>query len=164
MIPDGAGSEEAERLVKLRGLDRPIHEQYLIFLGDALQGDLGNSIKWQGRSAMELVLERLPKTLQLGGFAILVSTLIAIPIGVLAAMHKDTRFDAAGKIIALLGQAMPEFLARNCPDLDLRRKTSMATHFRAWGPATHDTSGNCDGMVLGCGANAVDAQLDVGST
>ncbi len=109
MLPDDAGPEEAERLVKLWGLDRPIHEQYLVFLGNALQGDLGNSIKWQGRTAMGLVLERLPKTLQLGGFAILVSTIIALPIGVLAAMYKDTPFDAAGKIIALLGQAMPNF-------------------------------------------------------
>ena len=109
MLPDDAGPEEAERLVKLWGLDRPIHEQYLVFLGNALQGDLGDSIKWQGRTAMGLVLERLPKTLQLGGFAILVSTIIALPIGVLAAMYKDTPLDAAGKIIALLGQAMPNF-------------------------------------------------------
>ena len=109
MLPDDAGPEEAERLIKLWGLDRPIYEQYLVFLGNVLQGNLGQSIKWQGQSAMGLVLERLPATLQLGGFAILVSTIIAVPIGVLAALYKDTAFDTMGKIVALLGQAMPNF-------------------------------------------------------
>ena len=56
-----------------------------------------------------MVWSRLPATLQLGGFAILVSTLIAIPIGVLAAVYKDTMFDGFGKLVALLGQAMPNF-------------------------------------------------------
>lgn len=109
MLPQDAGPEEAERLTKLWGLDRPVHEQYFIFLFNAAQGNLGESIKWQGQSAMGLVLERLPATLQLGGFAIIVSTLIAVPVGVIAAVYKDTPFDALGKIIALLGQAMPNF-------------------------------------------------------
>lgn len=109
MLPQDAGPEEAERLTKLWGLDRPVYEQYIIFLGNALQGNLGQSIKWQGQSAMGLVLERLPATLQLGGFAIIVSTLIAVPVGVIAAVYKNTPFDAFGKIIALLGQAMPNF-------------------------------------------------------
>ena len=74
-----------------------------------LQGDFGNSIKWPGRTALELVLERLPATIQLGGFAIIVSTIIAIPIGVMTAVHKDTPLDTMGKLIALLGQAMPNF-------------------------------------------------------
>ena len=109
LLPDDAGPEEAERLIKLWGLDRPLYEQYLVFLGNVLQGNLGESIKWQGQGAMGLVIERLPATLQLGGFAILVSTAIAIPIGVQAAVHKDTPFDSLGKLIALLGQAMPNF-------------------------------------------------------
>ena len=109
MLPDDAGPEEAERLIRLWGLDRPYHEQYLVFLGNALQGNLGDSIKWSGQTAMGLVLDRLPATLQLGGFAIIVSTIIALPIGVLAAVYKDSPFDSFGKLIALLGQAMPNF-------------------------------------------------------
>ncbi|MCY4453178.1 MAG: ABC transporter permease [Immundisolibacterales bacterium] len=109
MLPDDAGPEEAERLTREWGLDRPIHVQYLTFLGNALRGDLGDSLKWRGSTALGIVAERLPATLQLGGFAVLVSTIIAIPIGVLAGVYRDTAFDAAGKLVALLGQAMPNF-------------------------------------------------------
>ncbi|MDE0354746.1 MAG: ABC transporter permease [Deltaproteobacteria bacterium] len=109
MLPDDAGPEEAARLTKLWGLDRPLYEQYFVFLGNALQGNFGDSIKWQGQTAFGLVLERLPATIQLGGFAIVVSTIIALPVGVLAAVYKDTPFDSAGKLVALLGQAMPNF-------------------------------------------------------
>ena len=109
LLPDDAGPEEAERLKREWGLDRALHIQYLSFLGNALQGNLGDSLKWRGETAMAMVWSRLPATLQLGGFAILVSTLIAIPIGVLAAVYKDTMFDSFGKLVALLGQAMPNF-------------------------------------------------------
>ena len=109
MLPEDAGPEAAARLASELGLDRPIHVQYAIFLSRALGGDLGDSIMWPGSSALGVVMERMPATLQLGGFAILVSTLIAIPIGVMSGVHRDTPFDAAGKIIALLGQAMPPF-------------------------------------------------------
>lgn len=109
MLPDDAGADEAQVLIELWGLDKPLYQQYFVFLGNVLQGDFGNSIKWPGRTALELVLSRLPATIQLGGFAILISTLIAIPIGVLAAVHKDTPLDTIGKLIALLGQAMPNF-------------------------------------------------------
>ena len=109
MLPDDAGPEEAERLTREWGLDRPIHVQYLTFLGKALRGDLGDSLKWRGYTALGIVAERLPATLQLGGFAVLVSTVIAIPIGVLAGVYRDTPFDVAGKLVALLGQAMPNF-------------------------------------------------------
>ena len=109
MLPDDAGPEEAERLTREWGLDRPIHVQYFTFLGNALQGNLGDSLKWRGYTALEVVMERLPATIQLGGFAVLVSTIIAIPIGVLAGVYKDTPFDSAGKLVALLGQAMPNF-------------------------------------------------------
>jgi len=109
MLPDDAGPEEAQRLTELWGLDRPLYEQYFVFLGKVLQGDLGQSIKWTGRTALGLVLERLPATIQLGGFAILVSTIIAIPVGVVSAVYKDTALDTFGKLIALLGQAVPNF-------------------------------------------------------
>ncbi len=109
MLPDDAGPEEAERLTREWGLDRPIHVQYITFLGNALQGNLGDSLKWPGQTALGMVLQRLPATLQLGGFAVLVSTLIAVPIGVFSAVYKDGPFDAAGKMVALLGQALPNF-------------------------------------------------------
>ena len=52
MLPDDAGPEEAERLTREWGLDRPIHVQYFTFLGNALQGNLGDSLKWRGYTAL----------------------------------------------------------------------------------------------------------------
>jgi peptide/nickel transport system permease protein len=91
------------------GLDKPLYVQYFVFLSKAVRGDFGMSWKWQGHSAMGLVVERLPATLQLGGIALGISVLIALPIGVMAAVYRDTPFDYMGKVIALLGQSLPAF-------------------------------------------------------
>jgi peptide/nickel transport system permease protein len=109
MLPLEAQEEDYERLTKYWGLDKPLHEQYVVFVGKAIQGDFGESMKYQGQSAMGLVVERLPATFELAGFALLISALIAVPIGVLAAVAKDTGWDAAAKVVALLGQSLPVF-------------------------------------------------------
>jgi peptide/nickel transport system permease protein len=109
MLPLEATREDYERVSKHWGLDQPLVTQYFIFLGKALGGDFGHSWKWPGHSAMGLVWQRLPATLQLAGFALLVSVLIALPIGVLAAVMKGTVWDSAAKVIALLGQSLPAF-------------------------------------------------------
>ena len=109
MLPMEATQEDYERVSKHWGLDQPLYTQYAIFLGRALKGDFGTSWKWPGRSAMDLVWERLPATLQLAGFALLVSVLIALPVGVLSAVKKGTVWDTAATVIALLGQSLPGF-------------------------------------------------------
>jgi peptide/nickel transport system permease protein len=109
MLPIEAEPEDYARLEKHWGLDKPIHEQYVIFVAKALQGDFGQSLKYQGQSAMALVAERLPATLELAGFALLISAILALPIGVLAAVAKGSSMDTAAKIIALLGQSLPGF-------------------------------------------------------
>jgi peptide/nickel transport system permease protein len=109
MLPLDAGPEEYERVSKHWGLDQPLYIQYVIFLSKAVRGDFGNSWKWQGHTAMGLVWQRLPATLQLAGFALLISVVIALPIGVLAAVMKGTPWDSLAKIIALLGQSLPAF-------------------------------------------------------
>ena len=109
LLPMEAGEGERERVAHHWGLDRPLYEQYFVFLGKALQGDFGNSWKWQGHTAMGLVLERLPATLQLGGLALLISVVLALPFGVLTAVWKDRLFDSVGKSFALLGQSLPTF-------------------------------------------------------
>jgi peptide/nickel transport system permease protein len=109
MLPLEAEQEDYERLTQYWGLDKPLHVQYVVFVKKALQGDFGESLKYQGQSAMGLVVERLPATLELAGFALLISALIAVPIGVLAAVAKDTGWDAAAKVVALLGQSLPAF-------------------------------------------------------
>ena len=109
MLPIEAGPEDYERLEKHWGLDKPVATQYVIFIQKALQGDFGQSLKYQGRSAMQLVAERLPATLELAGFALLISVILALPIGVLAAVAKGSSWDTAAKIVALLGQSLPAF-------------------------------------------------------
>jgi peptide/nickel transport system permease protein len=109
LLPLEATPDDYERVAKHWGLDKPLYVQYFVFLGKALRGDFGMSWKWQGHSAMGLVMERLPATLELAGLALLISVVIALPVGVLAAVMKDKPFDYAGKIIALLGQSLPSF-------------------------------------------------------
>jgi peptide/nickel transport system permease protein len=109
MLPLEAGPEEYERVSKHWGLDKPLYAQYFIFLSKAVRGDFGNSWKWHGHSAMGLVWQRLPATFQLAGFALLISALLAVPIGVIAAVMKGTGWDSGAKIIALLGQSLPPF-------------------------------------------------------
>ena len=109
MLPIEALAEDYQRLEKHWGLDKPITTQYVTFLKNAVQGDFGNSLKYQGQSAMGLVVERLPATLELACSALLVSALLALPIGVLAAVAKGSKWDTAAKIMALLGQSLPTF-------------------------------------------------------
>ena len=109
LLPMEAGEGERERVAHYWGLDRPLYEQYFVFLGKALHGDFGNSWKWQGHKAMGLVVERLPATLQLAGAALVISVVLALPFGVLTAVWKDRLFDSVGKVFALLGQSLPSF-------------------------------------------------------
>jgi peptide/nickel transport system permease protein len=108
ILPEEATKEDFAAAAAHWGLDRPLPVQYLTFVGNALRGDLGVSIRLR-QPALDLVIERLPATLSLAGAAILVSLLIAVPIGVLSAVKRDSALDYGGKTIALLGQSMPSF-------------------------------------------------------
>ena len=90
------------------GLDRPLHIQYIKYMGNVIQGDFGESFRFRG-SVSDMIWERLPATVQLAGFAVLVSAALALPIGIIVAVKKDTPIDTIGKIIALLGQSLPSF-------------------------------------------------------
>ena len=108
LLPEDATQEQYDRLNQRWGFDKPIIVQYWKFIQNAVQGDLGDSLV-KPDSAMELVAERLPATIQLALFSLAISTVIAVPIGVLAAVKRDTPFDYFGKVIALLGQSVPSF-------------------------------------------------------
>ena len=102
-------SDEQRELMKAYwGLDRPLPEQYVIFMGNIFKGDLGDSFKWR-QPVTNLVKERFPNTIILAVLAIAVASLIAVPMGVLSAVHRDTFFDSIGKSIALIGQSTPPF-------------------------------------------------------
>jgi peptide/nickel transport system permease protein len=107
-LPPEASIEEIERFRRLMGFDRPLTVQYLDFLGRALQGDFGVSLRYN-QPAMKLVLERMPATLQLGAMALLISLVISIPLAILAAAKRGSIFDRAGLLISLVGQSFPAF-------------------------------------------------------
>lgn len=109
LLPLEASEQDRIRIEKVWGLDKPLHLQYFRFMGNAFQGNFGESLKWTGQTAMGMVMERLPATIQLAGVALAVATVIAVPIGVISAVKKDTVFDVGGKIIALFGQSLPAF-------------------------------------------------------
>jgi peptide/nickel transport system permease protein len=90
------------------GLDQPIYIQYWVFLTKAVQGDLGDSLFFR-QPALEVLLERMPATLQLSGVALLFSLGLAIPLGILSALKRDTIWDYLGTNFAMLGQALPPY-------------------------------------------------------
>ena len=108
LLPIDATPEVVEALRQRLGLDLPLVQQYLIFLGDALQGDFGNSYRWE-RPALPLILERLPATLELAIAGLVFALALAIPFGVLSAVYRDSWFDNFAKLFAMMGQAMPNF-------------------------------------------------------
>lgn len=110
LLPDEASEEQIFLTRQEWGLDKPLHVQYWVYIKRMARGDLGNSFKWANTPASELIADRLPATLQLSAFALLISALIAFPIGVLVAVKKDTGYDYAGKIFAILGQSAPSFV------------------------------------------------------
>jgi peptide/nickel transport system permease protein len=102
---DESGLEEIRQKY---GLHDPVPVQYLRWLGLALRGDLGESIRTRD-SVLRLVGQKLPITLQLAGYALLVALLIAIPVGVLAAMRRNTAWDYLASSVSLCGVSIPNF-------------------------------------------------------
>lgn len=90
------------------GLNRPLVVQYVVWLGQVVRGDFGQSLYYDVPS-IRLVMERLPNTLQLGGAAFLVSILIGIPLGIVSAVSRGSFIDYIARGFALLGQALPVF-------------------------------------------------------
>jgi peptide/nickel transport system permease protein len=91
------------------GLDQPIHVQYVAWMGRLLQGDLGRSIR-NREPVVENVSRRIRPSLQLALFALVISLLVAFPVGILSAARRNTPIDGAGTMFALFGICMPNFL------------------------------------------------------
>jgi peptide/nickel transport system permease protein len=90
------------------GFNDPLPVQYGRFMAGAVRGDFGESLRYK-QDALGLVLERLPATLKLGGSALLLTFLLAIPVGVISAMRRGSVWDFVGMGGAVLGQAIPGF-------------------------------------------------------
>jgi peptide/nickel transport system permease protein len=109
LLREDATQEDRAHLMKALGLDRPVHEQLAIFLAGAARGDLGESIRYR-RPAAEIFFERLPNTLALVPLALAGALVLAVPLGVLAAVRRGTVIDRVASGFAVLGIATPSFL------------------------------------------------------
>jgi peptide/nickel transport system permease protein len=108
ILPMSATPEDYAEARQYLGLDRPYVEQYLSFVGRAITGDFGMSLRAR-KPVSELIRERLPNSLSLAAFAMTISMAIAFPLGVLAAVKKGTGLDRTAQVIAVLGQSLPTF-------------------------------------------------------
>ncbi len=108
LLREDATQEDRAHFLHALGLDRPVHEQLYLFLAGLLRGDLGESIRYR-KPAAEVFFERLPNTLQLLPLAMVGALVIAIPLGVLAAVYRGTIVDRVSGAIAVLGIATPSF-------------------------------------------------------
>jgi glutathione transport system permease protein len=108
MLPVGAGKEEKARFRVAMGFDRPLYVQYWRFVRGAVQGDFGHSL-YTRQSAFLLVWQRLPATLWLTGAGLTIVLLIALPLGTMSAIRRDSVVDYLCTIGAIGGHAMPIF-------------------------------------------------------
>ncbi len=107
-VSERASTEEIELIRRNLGFDRPLHIQYLAFLGNLLQGDLGTSLGYK-TPALDVVLERFPATIELTLAAFLIAIVFAVPLGVLAALNRGTAIDGGIMTLAMFGQSIPGF-------------------------------------------------------
>ncbi len=108
MLGESAQPADREALRHALGLDQPVHIQLLSYFKDLLQLNLGTSL-YSRRPIVELVLERLPATIELGLASLLLALTLAIPLGVVAAMKKETAWDFGAMGFALFGVSIPNF-------------------------------------------------------
>ncbi|AKU09088.1 MULTISPECIES: ABC transporter permease [Haloferax] len=104
-------SEELVRQIRLEmGLNRPLYVQYGMWVFDAIQGDFG--VSWtvkQGTPVTDIIVERIPLTVELSILSMITAVLIAIPAGIISAVRKDKPADHAARIAALSGISIPDF-------------------------------------------------------
>jgi peptide/nickel transport system permease protein len=108
ILGSGYTPEDAITLRAQLGLDKPIYEQYVIFFGNVIRGKWGYSYRWNEPS-MDLVLDRMPATLELTGAAMFFALAMALPVGVYSARKPGGTIDSLARGFAVLGQAMPAF-------------------------------------------------------
>jgi len=109
MLGQDATPEDRARVTQLLGLDQPFYVQYASFLGRALQGELGLSLR-QVRPVSKLILERLPATLELSSVAASLALIAGIAMGVYTALRRDSWLSQALLALSLIGVSLPTFL------------------------------------------------------
>ena len=108
ILGEKASVETCERFAENKGLNEPIPVQFGIYMSDVVQGDFGDSIRFS-RPVSQMLIERLPMTIELGVTALFIALLIGIPLGIIAAMKHNTPTDVGTMVLANVGVSMPVF-------------------------------------------------------
>jgi ABC-type dipeptide/oligopeptide/nickel transport system permease component len=108
LVPEDASDAEVARIRERWGLDQPMFVQYWRFLASVVHLDFGRSYRY-GEDVFQLILSRLPATLELAFVALAIAAALAIPLGILAALHKGTLIDGAVSVVAITGVSTPTF-------------------------------------------------------
>lgn len=111
LLMQGGGAVSGEQIAELRarlGLDRPIHQQYLEWVGRAIQGDFGRSIR-TNRPVAETLAQVMPHTIELALASLLIAIVVGVGLGVIAAVYRNSWLDAGSMFLALLGWSIPNF-------------------------------------------------------
>ncbi len=109
MLPPEATEEQVAQFREAYGFDDPFLVQYGRFLGQAVRGDFGNSLRYN-QPALALVMERLPATLQLSSFSILLAVVVAVPLGIVSALRRRSLIDYVASFLAVIGQSLPNYV------------------------------------------------------
>ncbi|MFT4143565.1 MAG: ABC transporter permease [Mobilitalea sp.] len=117
MVPGGpflsekAISPAAQKALEAKyGLDKPLFQQYVTYMTDALHGDFGDSLKQRGRTVASIISTKFPVSARVGGCAILLSLLIGIPLGCMAALNRGKALDSFISVVSTFGIAVPSFV------------------------------------------------------
>jgi len=139
-------SASKEKLREAMGLSDPIPVQYVKWLGDLLRGDPGNSLR-SGKPVGDILAHALPITIEMAALALIISTVIAVPLGVISAVKRDTMFDFGARVGGLVGLSLPNFWVATLMLL-------FTSKFFGWTPSirfipfTKDPIGNLEQMIL----------------
>lgn len=117
MVPGGpflsekAISPQAQAALEAKyGLDKPLFEQYITYLTDAVHGDFGDSLKQRGRTVMSIIKTKFPVSAKVGGISVLVALCIGVPLGCIAAIRRGKFIDSFISVVATCGIAVPSFV------------------------------------------------------
>ncbi len=108
LVPQNASAADIARLTRQLGLDKPLWQQYLQFIANALHGNLGYSYV-QGQSALSIVLSRFPNTVELAVSALILAIVVGVPVGILSAIYRGKWVERLLMPLVLIGQSMPAF-------------------------------------------------------
>ena len=108
LVPQNASAADIARLTHQLGLDKPLWQQYLQFIANALHGNLGYSYV-QGQSALSIVLSRFPNTVELAVSALVLAIVVGVPVGILSAIYRGKWVERLLMPLVLIGQSMPAF-------------------------------------------------------